>query len=239
MINYIPPLPMESDLDELEALLLGCPDEDNEAMALSELDGFLAGVLVSPHPIPQTDWLRVAWGGAELAYPADPERSARLERLILDRKAEIEAQFRVGGLVYLPVFDVDDSNGDVLWETWMEGFSRTMNASETGWERLLKSRDEDLVAAAFGLTRYAAIARGVVLGDVATDLEDSIFDEVSPEEVIPYLVETLYRRQNRLRRVVLSDGLDDFDGPVTRPKIGRNEPCPCGSGKKYKKCCGA
>jgi hypothetical protein len=25
----------------------------------------------------------------------------------------------------------------------------------------------------------------------------------------------------------------------TRPKTGRNEPCPCGSGKKYKKCCGA
>jgi hypothetical protein len=23
-----------------------------------------------------------------------------------------------------------------------------------------------------------------------------------------------------------------------QPKIGRNEPCPCGSGKKYKKCCG-
>ena len=25
----------------------------------------------------------------------------------------------------------------------------------------------------------------------------------------------------------------------TGPKIGRNDPCPCGSGKKYKKCCGA
>ena len=23
------------------------------------------------------------------------------------------------------------------------------------------------------------------------------------------------------------------------PKVGRNEPCPCGSGKKYKRCCGA
>ena len=23
-----------------------------------------------------------------------------------------------------------------------------------------------------------------------------------------------------------------------KPKIGRNDPCPCGSGKKYKKCCG-
>ena len=31
--------------------------------------------------------------------------------------------------------------------------------------------------------------------------------------------------------------------PVTvrrdEPKVGRNDPCPCGSGKKYKKCCGA
>lgn len=25
----------------------------------------------------------------------------------------------------------------------------------------------------------------------------------------------------------------------TTPKVGRNDPCPCGSGKKYKKCCGA
>ena len=26
---------------------------------------------------------------------------------------------------------------------------------------------------------------------------------------------------------------------LDKPKVGRNEPCPCGSGKKYKKCCGA
>jgi hypothetical protein len=26
--------------------------------------------------------------------------------------------------------------------------------------------------------------------------------------------------------------------PATSPKVGRNDPCPCGSGKKYKKCCG-
>lgn len=29
--------------------------------------------------------------------------------------------------------------------------------------------------------------------------------------------------------------VDDFGRPL---KIGRNDPCPCGSGKKYKKCCG-
>lgn len=29
--------------------------------------------------------------------------------------------------------------------------------------------------------------------------------------------------------------------PYVRPetKVGRNDPCPCGSGKKHKKCCGA
>jgi SEC-C motif domain protein len=27
--------------------------------------------------------------------------------------------------------------------------------------------------------------------------------------------------------------------PIRVEKVGRNEPCPCGSGKKYKKCCGA
>jgi len=35
---------------------------------------------------------------------------------------------------------------------------------------------------------------------------------------------------------------DQFTIPPVRrttPKVGRNEPCPCGSGKKYKKCCGA
>ena len=28
--------------------------------------------------------------------------------------------------------------------------------------------------------------------------------------------------------------------PIRRdtPKVGRNDPCPCGSGKKFKKCCG-
>ena len=36
------------------------------------------------------------------------------------------------------------------------------------------------------------------------------------------------------------DGKIASDEPYRRemPKVGRNDPCPCGSGKKYKKCCG-
>jgi hypothetical protein len=35
-----------------------------------------------------------------------------------------------------------------------------------------------------------------------------------------------------------SEEVDD-DEPAAPAKVGRNDPCPCGSGKKYKKCCGA
>jgi len=49
-------------------------------------------------------------------------------------------------------------------------------------------------------------------------------------------------RKRKKRNLNLSHGGDD-EGPVTvrrkEQKVGRNAPCPCGSGKKYKKCCGA
>ncbi|MCS7041303.1 MAG: SEC-C metal-binding domain-containing protein [Bryobacteraceae bacterium] len=35
------------------------------------------------------------------------------------------------------------------------------------------------------------------------------------------------------------EGLAGRPGPAKSQKVGRNDPCPCGSGKKYKKCCGA
>jgi uncharacterized protein YecA (UPF0149 family) len=40
--------------------------------------------------------------------------------------------------------------------------------------------------------------------------------------------------ENKHRKVKLG-----WDTPIRKaPKVGRNEPCPCGSGKKFKKCCG-
>jgi uncharacterized protein YecA (UPF0149 family) len=35
----------------------------------------------------------------------------------------------------------------------------------------------------------------------------------------------------------LSSALDKHLAPASAPKVGRNDPCPCGSGKKHKKCC--
>lgn len=42
--------------------------------------------------------------------------------------------------------------------------------------------------------------------------------------------------ENKKEPVYVYDGTESYRRVV--PKVGRNDPCPCGSGKKYKKCCG-
>ena len=52
-------------------------------------------------------------------------------------------------------------------------------------------------------------------------------------------------REEYLAQMAMNDAIDEvngYDGPgepyVAPPKVGRNDQCPCGSGKKFKKCCG-
>ncbi|MGQ0752307.1 MAG: SEC-C metal-binding domain-containing protein [Betaproteobacteria bacterium] len=58
-----------------------------------------------------------------------------------------------------------------------------------------------------------------------------------------YSPEAIAQRQERWAKEDAEDSdedeSDDVPAPYVReaPRIGRNEPCPCGSGKKYKKCC--
>jgi SEC-C motif-containing protein len=53
-----------------------------------------------------------------------------------------------------------------------------------------------------------------------------------------------HHERSRFRRLddgrwVYSDGHPPERAAQARPRVGRNQPCPCGSGKKYKRCCGA
>jgi hypothetical protein len=57
-------------------------------------------------------------------------------------------------------------------------------------------------------------------------------------EVLPDLDPVLAKRQALLRRLYRR-ALSRKTIRLQAPKPGRNDPCPCGSGKKYKKCCGA
>jgi len=62
------------------------------------------------------------------------------------------------------------------------------------------------------------------------------------EDTVKYLfkaqVQNIPQRHQVVRRVSESQENTGRKEPVRNQKVGRNDPCPCGSGKKYKKCCG-
>jgi len=60
------------------------------------------------------------------------------------------------------------------------------------------------------------------------------------EDVVKYILRLKVVEKPEERKVITSqDAEEKAKKPVRRAKkIGRNEPCPCGSGKKYKHCCG-
>jgi tetratricopeptide (TPR) repeat protein len=79
-------------------------------------------------------------------------------------------------------------------------------------------------------------------------LNQAFYYDVLNEKKNDYLIDKysgIYKRLNpsaKMNLDYIDDGLDNTEEvtPFVResPKTGRNDPCPCGSGKKYKKCCG-
>ena len=79
--------------------------------------------------------------------------------------------------------------------------------------------------------------------DMFAEMIERIKDETSrflfriqiarPEEIAA-------KEKARQEKITYSHGEENARTPVrrTKKKVGRNQPCPCGSGKKYKKCCG-
>jgi preprotein translocase subunit SecA len=67
---------------------------------------------------------------------------------------------------------------------------------------------------------------------VPEDEEDEGWLDPEDPELDPEVVEEIFPQ------VLLQEPESKPQPLVLEPKIGRNEPCPCGSGKKYKKCCG-
>jgi preprotein translocase subunit SecA len=70
-------------------------------------------------------------------------------------------------------------------------------------------------------------------------------DDGGVAEAMARELEAMQQRARRQSRAIHLSGPATAEGPrnetVRRddPKIGRNDPCPCGSGRKYKKCHGA
>ena len=80
-----------------------------------------------------------------------------------------------------------------------------------------------------------------MMGRLDTDVVEKLYTvHLAREEDVERL-----EQRRRAAPMVMSHGSADAAAakPETvrrdQPKVGRNDPCVCGSGKKYKKCCGA
>ena len=216
---------LASYLDELDQLLL---DQGEDWMLLTQLDGYLAGILVSPDLVPPGGWLEHIWAGddgAGLPHFEKMEDFQHIIDLIIRYYNDVLASLAQPGS-YEPLFDIDTRNDDVLWELWVEGFVQAMDLAPDGWKRIAVSGDAGCKAALKGMAKLHAIANGEAQlshGKVAQWTREA-------PDLIPIWVETLHawRLENDPSR----------PSSPRHGKVGRNDPCPCGSGKKYKKCCG-
>src|SRR5215203_3605817 len=142
---------LQPHLKQLEQHLAALPEE---AMLLSELDGYLAGILVCPDLILPSEWLPPIWGGGdeETAPVFDSADDVQaLVGLIMRHYNALSRDLQRGRGRYVPIFEVDPRHDETLWELWMSGFERAMTLRPESWARVLTSDDEDAVAALTGM----------------------------------------------------------------------------------------
>lgn len=220
--------------DELEKELL---DLDDEAMLLEEFDGFVAGLLVCPELISPNEWLPFVWNrdGEDQQPPFDDlDHANRVFGLIMDHYNDVTFTLMKRPKRYCPLFRLDQRNGDVIWEGWIEGFAQAVSLRPDAWQKLMEA-DRDTSAAGMGMLMLVGIVSGD--HDIPPEQVDSL-TEAAPD-LIPGWVVTLntWRIANTRPAPVVEQTPRPPSSAPSR-KVGRNEPCPCGSGKKYKRCCG-
>ena len=216
-------------IKQLEEELLALSEE---AMLLEELDGFIAGLLACPELIMPGDWLPLVWNedsAAQQPVFGDLDHANRVLGLVMEHYNNIARTLMERPDRYSPLFSIDTRNGDILWELWIEGFEKAVALRPAAWTKLLDA-DADTAAAMSGMLLLADIARG------EKEIDDrDVIRAAAPDKITDWVV---ILNQWRLANTQPVQDTDPRIVTTPRKKVGRNEPCPCGSGKKYKKCCG-
>lgn len=203
--------------------LLAQPGFDARAMDLSALEGFLTAIAIGPNLVQPSQWLPWVWdkeqGGADCTVGAETLES--IVALVLRHFNYMVTWMNKEPESFEPIYECGPEWGTP--EQWCEGFVLGMEMDGAGWVPLSAGHPEW-----FSVFIRLGSSVGRELGAQDEDAGRWV------GEVIPSVVKI---NEFRLKRRNL--GPDGAPRPIMRdtPKVGRNDPCPCGSGKKYKKCC--
>ena len=211
---------------------------------LEALDGFLSALVVSPSLVMPSEWQPLVWGGQAPRW-SDEAEALQVQQLLMGHWNMCAARARHDGE------ELPDHLAPLMW--------LPEDPELTGEEAL--HEDELDVGHDWALGFFTAVALREAEWDLWLDENDwieEIFDyldqlasgeAINPED--PSAAATPVGYRDRLGIIVGLPGmLADLHHhrvealtprtPIRRDEEpGRNDPCSCGSGKKYKKCCGA
>jgi yecA family protein len=206
------------------------------AMTVEGVDGYFTALAICPGEIEPDEYWPALWNydaetDAEPSYDSEEQAeyvSDLLTRYMEAVKRRIALGFPHPGL-YVAADD-DEEERD-----WAVGFLRGVALRAQTWgERAAEDEDCSMFMSAIYI---------LATGD-ASDAEERFTPQERTAffEKLPTLLLNLYRTWRGLSAVRLPAAAASHYDPATARrfgrKIGRNEPCPCGSGKKFKRCCG-
>jgi uncharacterized protein len=256
MLTPPPPTSSEAEIDALETVcerLAGF----NLDVSLEWVDGFMTALLAGPRTVMPSEWLPAMFGDAFERTFADPDDVRQAMAALMGRWNVIARQLDPEALLDEPdrlrlaplMSDLgEESRARLLAEgalseadiarlpptgaIWAEGFLDATQAFAQDWPEPDVSTDDgrfydDALMGVVALTLgEAELAQYLAEHYPGQTLDrDDLIDEAC------YAVQDL--------RVYWLDHAPRPETVRVAPKPGRNDPCPCGSGKKYKKCCGA
>ena len=176
-------------LDEL-ANFLNSSSAPQGCMDLSELDGFLAGLVAGPEIVPREEWLAEVWDNEEPDYLDEAEQES-VEQAIFDRYAAIESGLSATPLGYTAILWQDEA-GTTVAEDWAAGFMQAVSLRAKAWQPALADEDASMllipIASLAGMTLPESERGGQAMSDDA--LEGLMQDA---EQVLPVCVLGLRR----------------------------------------------
>jgi len=227
----------DHQLDRLETLL----DDPAlpEAMRLDEIQGYLCAALSGPQQIPAEEWLIDALGNEDAL---ETEAGREAAQLLRSFAVALEAELARGEPPVLLLYAKEgDEEGPSDYLPWCRAYLEGVDTAEEDWFEFLGEEDDQegseeityLDERLFPLMLLTGEAEAAARehGEEWPEGEERAQIENDCEEDLPQAVADIYRfwAAKRGTKTIRRE----------EPKIGRNDPCPCGSGKKFKQCCGA
>ncbi|MGB8410944.1 MAG: UPF0149 family protein [Gallionella sp.] len=227
----------DEEMDELDSFLMSDATSD-ETMMLDCLDGYLTAIVTGPVTLKPSEWLPRVWGTTEKDEPAFDTlaQAERITGLIFRHLNDIIWRLQQNPDTFEPVFDTtvypDESREYTDGEMWAYGYMTGIDLQRRNWKAFFDQPSSVEVLRPI----YLLGAEDVTPEEAELSRTPEQRDELS--EQIPASVAWIYRFWQPYRRAIAERTIaTSFQREY--PKVGRNDPCPCGSGKKFKKCCGA